>query len=281
VSPTANNPPPVPYIDITDLKKTWEKCKDLQYPQTVGTPSSSTPSRATTESESLKQKIYAILTKLNERATEYTKQSNNLEELWAYYSKQTYTEQTRDTTSKLLQETIEKTIDIIKERSTRDNYDKVVKYTQKDPFYTLPFNLKKSTRIVNVNNTKNKTTIEIYVIDDTYKQKMNNLIKFINDIPIYKYTPKKVESIVKYIKNNSFYEVVPFSLNKDKIDDTYKKNMQDLINLIDNHNSVTSLGTIEYLDSVAKLNTTNIACVRTSLEDFPSITIGIQEQQPL
>jgi hypothetical protein len=110
---------------------------------------------------------------------------------------------------------------------------------------------------------------------------MNNLIKFINDIPIYKYTPKKVESIVKYIKNNSFYEVVPFSLNKDKIDDTYKKNMQDLINLIDNHNSVTSLGTIEYLDSVAKLNTTNIACVRTSLEDFPSITIGIQEQQPL
>jgi len=57
--------------------------------------------------------------------------------------------------------------------------------------------------------------------------------------------------------------------------------MQALINLIDNHNSVTSLGTLEYLGSVANLNTTNIACVRTSLIDFPSITIGIQEPQPL
>ena len=51
-----------------------------------------------------------------------------------------------------------------------------------------------------------------------------------------------------------------------------KDAMEKFIEQIDNHNSVTALGTLEYLDSFAKLNTTNTLCVKTGTQNYSNIT---------
>jgi hypothetical protein len=130
-----------------------------------------------------------------------------------------------------------------------------------------------------------ETKKDLIYTDETAKQTSVDLQTEIDQILVRiktKYDPKQIEMVVQYLENNQFYKV-PFVLTLNKtIDKEYINKMNKLIDTINNHNSITAVGTLEYLDSVAKLNTTNILCSDTNMDtNFSLITSDITDPQPL
>ena len=130
-----------------------------------------------------------------------------------------------------------------------------------------------------------ETKKDLIYTDETAKQTSTALQNEVEQILVRiktKYDPKQIEMVVQYLENNQFYKV-PFVLTINKtIDKEYINKMNKLIDTINNHNSITAVGTLEYLDSVAKLNTTNILCGDTNIDtNFSLITSDITDPQPL
>jgi hypothetical protein len=167
ISITANNPPPVPYIDINDMKKLWNNMKITNYN--------------------------------------------------------------------------------IKSDEIQKDFDKMSK---------LATTLKESLGKYEIH------VIESNMLDDE---------QVTNDQVTYKLT-----NVEKYI--DKLLGAPKFTYISGSISIDYKKSVETFIEQIDKHNSVTAIGTLEYLDSFSKLYLTNTLCVKPGNEDFTNVTVDIVRQ---
>ena len=89
---------------------------------------------------------------------------------------------------------------------------------------------------------------------------------------------KELDSDLNTLKQPDFYKT-PFTTHMGKIVDDYVKNMNGLIDILDNKNAITAMGTLEYLDSFAKLYTTNSICHKDKDYKYKLITTNVSEPQ--
>jgi len=167
ISITANNPPPVPYIDINDMKKLWNNMKITNYG--------------------------------------------------------------------------------VKPDEIQNDFEKMSK---------LATTLKGSLDKYEIPVTEPSLLVDESLINDQVTYKLSNVEKYIEKLlraPIFTYISGSIS-----------------------ID--YKKSVETFIEQIDKHNSVTALGTLEYLDSFSKLYLTNTLCVKPGDQNFTNVTVDIVNQ---
>jgi len=86
----------------------------------------------------------------------------------------------------------------------------------------------------------------------------------------------KLSNVEKYIEKLLRAPIFTYISGSISID--YKKSVETFIEQIDKHNSVTALGTLEYLDSFSKLYLTNTLCVKPGDQNFTNVTVDIVNQ---
>ena len=86
----------------------------------------------------------------------------------------------------------------------------------------------------------------------------------------------KLTNVEKYI--DKLLGAQKFTYISGSISIDYKKSVEKFIEQVENHNSVTPLGTLEYLDSFSKLYLTNTLCVKPGDQNFTNVTVDIVNQ---
>ena len=100
--------------------------------------------------------------------------------------------------------------------------------------------------------------------------------KIIQDVSTYIANRKVEQSIKDLVTTISNLGEKTFSYNGNTLTGPYRDLIDEFIKSIEINNSTTAIGTLEYLDSFAKLNTTNTICSKPATETFTNITEEIK-----
>jgi hypothetical protein len=100
--------------------------------------------------------------------------------------------------------------------------------------------------------------------------------KIIQDVSTYIADRKVEQSIKDLVTTISGFGQKTFSYNGNTLTGPYRDLIDEFIKSIEINNSTTAIGTLEYLDSFAKLNTTNTICSKPADGTFTNITEEIK-----
>jgi len=96
---------------------------------------------------------------------------------------------------------------------------------------------------------------------DTQTQDQNQSILKKLDKLLESYTPSQVSEIVIQRERMAYFDTPKEILKDGKIYGKYKTEIDNFIKLVENHNAVTAMGTVDYADSFNKLNTPVTNCI--------------------
>lgn len=112
--------------------------------------------------------------------------------------------------------------------------------------------------------------------NDALKTDTTSIINIIEAVSKYILERKVDTSIKELTEKVSNFQLKTFDYNGITLTGPYRTLIDEFIKSIEINNSTTAIGTLEYLDSFAKLNTTDTVCSKPADKTFTNITKSIQ-----